>query len=85
MPRETKLIDGVEISQIPLEAQYAMEMLLPMVRAQKKIHEGNYDDCNPDSTYNLFITAYDDPEIAEGAQLRAMQNMVNRDCNPRTR
>ncbi len=79
LPREVK--DGE--SRLSKEAEFALELLKPMVRAQKRIHEGNYNQYDPEGVYHLYMTAYDDPERAEDAQLQALQNIIERDCPTR--
>lgn len=62
-----------------------MEMLLPMVRAQKRIHDGKFNETDSEGVYNLYMLAYDDKELAEDAQLRALQTLVDQSCKRGTR
>jgi hypothetical protein len=49
---------------------------LPKLIAQERIYHGNYSPSDPASVYSLFMTAFDDEQLARKAQLSAAKLMV---------
>lgn len=50
---------------------------LARVKAQHRIHCGNYDAEDYRGVYELFLTAYGDEQVARKARLRALENYVD--------
>jgi hypothetical protein len=54
---------------------------LPRVKAQRTIFEGNLEGFDHDGIYNLFLTAYDDEQIATDARTDFLNRLVEAKCN----
>lgn len=60
-----------------LEQQLGLELNLPRVQAQQRLHDGKFDPDDWDGVYKLVMQAYDDRELAEKEQLAAMWRVVH--------
>lgn len=54
---------------------------LPRVKAQRTIFEGKLDGFDHDGIYNLYMTAYDDEQIATQARTDFLNRLVEAQCN----
>jgi hypothetical protein len=54
---------------------------LERCKAQKTIHEGNFEPTDYRGVYSLYLLAHDDVRLAEKAQARALEAYVDQECD----
>lgn len=54
---------------------------LERVKAQDRIHRGDFDQGDYLGAYDLYMTAYGDPELAMKAKCNAAEVFAARSCN----
>jgi hypothetical protein len=72
---------GVDPYRLTAEQQIGLRANLPRMKAQDRIHRGDFDATDYRGVYELFLAAYDDEEVAQRAQSQAAENYVNAACN----
>jgi hypothetical protein len=67
---------GVDPHAISESQQLGLLENLPKLIAQERIYHGNYSPTDPAGVYALFMSAFDDENVARKAQLEAAKHMV---------
>jgi hypothetical protein len=67
---------GVDPHAISESQQLGLLENLPKLIAQERIYHGNYSPSDPAGVYALFMSAFDDENVARKAQLEAAKHMV---------
>ena len=52
---------------------------LNRVKAQDIIHRGDFDPCDYQGVFGLYLRAYDDVDLAHRQRTKAMKNLVDRE------
>lgn len=52
---------------------------LPRVQAQQRILDGGFDPTDWEGIHELYMTAYDDEQLARDARLRSLKTLVRQE------